>query len=193
MTQAARRLGVDRREARDDELFEEIARGDLGPLGVLFDRHHASVRHFLLRVLANPAEADDLVQETFLTAARAAESFQRGAPARPFLIGIAAQLVRRRRRGFARLRAMLDAFGRAPAEPPPSPEQGTQLREQHAELHAAMAKLSDEHRLVLAMVELGEMSGVDAARALGVPPGTVWRRLSEARSELARRMKRREA
>ncbi len=33
------------------------------------------------------------------------------------------------------------------------------------------------------------MSGVEVAAALGIPPGTVWRRLSEARAELARRLK----
>ena len=64
-----------RREAAaesDAALFEAIARGDLGPLGALFDRHHEGVRQFLLRAAPNAADVDDIVQETFLTAARAA-------------------------------------------------------------------------------------------------------------------------
>lgn len=174
----------------DDELFAQIATGDLAPLGELFDRYHATVRHFLLRATGDAAEADDLVQETFLTASRAAESFERGAPGRPFLIGVAAQLVRRRRRGFARFRAMIEALGRAPRAPSPTPEDGAEEAAREAALQAALAKLSEDRRLVLTMVELGGMSGVEVARALGIPPGTVWRRLSEARTELARRLTR---
>lgn len=172
----------------DDALFARMATGDLAPLGELFDRHHASVRHFLLRILINPAEADDLVQETFLTASRAASAFTPGAPARPFLLGIAAHLAQRKRRGFARLRRMLEAFGHRPAEATPLAPDRLEGGERYAALHTALAKLPEKHRILLVMVELGEMSGVDAARALGLPPGTVWRRLSEARTELARQL-----
>lgn len=175
----------------DSELFEGIARGDLGPLGELFDRHHRGVRAFAERVLADPADADDLVQETFLTASRAAASFEQGASARPFLLGVAAQLARRRRRSFARLRAMLEAFGRAPEVPRPSPEDDASASQQNSALLEAVSKLSDDHREVIGLVDLGGLSGVEAAQALGVPVGTVWRRLHEARAEIRDRVKRR--
>ena len=71
---------------------------------------------------ATPPTAADLVQETFLTASRAAASFERGAAAKPFLLGVAAQLARRRRRSFARLRAMLEAFAHVPVAPRATPE-----------------------------------------------------------------------
>lgn len=176
-------------EAADDALFAQMATGDLAPLGELFDRHHESVRHFLLRLLVDAGEVDDLVQETFLTASRAAGAFTPGAPGRPFLFGVAAQLVRRRRRGFARLRRMLESLGRHPSPPTTSPTDRTEADQRAAALYAAIAKLSDRHREVLIIAELGEMSGVEVAAALGIPPGTVWRRLSEARTELARRLK----
>ena len=175
--------------APDDALFARMATGDLAPLGELFDRHHASVRHFALRLLIDPTEVDDLVQETFLTASRAAGSFIPGAPGRPFLFGITAQLVRRRRRGFARLRRMLEAFGKSPTEPAKSARDDLESDDRRAAVQEAMVKLSERHREVLVMVELGEMSGVEVARTLGLPPGTVWRRLSEARAELARQLK----
>jgi len=178
-------------EATDTELFEGMAKGDLGPLGELFDRHHASVRAFAERMLANPADAADLVQETFLTASRAAASFETGAAAKPFLLGVAAQLARRRRRSFARLRGMLEAFARAPNALRATPEEDLAAREETALLDLAVAKLSHSHREVLLMVDLGGLSGVEAAKALGIPAGTVWRRLHEARSELRDRVKRR--
>ena len=177
--------------ASDGELFEGMARGDLGPLGELFDRHHASVRAFAERVLLNPADADDLVQETFLSASRAAASFEAGAAAKPFLLGVAAQLARRRRRSFARLRGLLSAFESLPKAPRATPEEELLAGREHASFHAALARLSHPHREVLLMVDLGGLSGVDAAKALGVPAGTVWRRLHEARSALRVSLQRR--
>jgi RNA polymerase sigma-70 factor (ECF subfamily) len=168
-----------------------MAKGDLGPLGELFDRHHASVWAFAERMLANPADAADLVQETFLTASRAAASFESGAAAKPFLLGVAAQLVRRRRRSFARLRATLEAFARAPLAPRATPEDDLVAGEETAIVDAAVARLTHAHREVLMMVDLGGLSGVEAAKALGIPAGTVWRRLHEARALLRHRIHRR--
>jgi RNA polymerase sigma-70 factor (ECF subfamily) len=168
----------------DAELFREIAAGELGPLGVLFDRYHEDVRQFVLRSARAGADVDDVAQETFLTAARAASSYDGRESARPFLIGVAAQLLRRRRRTFARLDTLLEAFGRAPRPRPPTPEDAVATNEEERRLHAAMAKLSDERRMVLVMVEWNGMSGVEVAEALGIPPGTVWRRLHEARATL---------
>lgn len=175
--------------ATDSELFNGIAKGDLGPLGELFDRHHANVRAFAERLLANPADADDLVQETFLTASRAAASFASGAAAKPFLFGVAAQLARRRRRSFARLRTMLSAFEHAPSSPRATPEDHLLIDEETAALHAALARLSHTQREVVLMVDLGGLSGVEAAEALGVPAGTVWRRLHDARAQLRLKLK----
>lgn len=175
----------------DTQLFERLARGELGPLGELFDRHHASVRGFAVRLLGGASDADDLVQETFLTASRAAGSFEAGATARPFLLGICAQLARRRRRTFARLRAMLEGFSRAPASPRASPEDDLEKNEQLAMMDEALARLSHDHREIVLLVDLGGLSGVEAAKALGVPAGTVWRRLHDARAELRSRIERR--
>jgi RNA polymerase sigma-70 factor (ECF subfamily) len=184
-------LGAALTGATDTELFEGMAGGDLSPLGELFDRYHEPVKAFGERALDNRADAADLVQETFLTAARAAASFAPGSGAKPFLIGIAAQLARRRRRSFARLRARLEAFGRAPAAPHKTPEDDLVLGEEAALVDAALARLSHEHREVVLMVDLGGLTGVQTAKALGVPAGTVWRRLHEARAELRARVQRR--
>ena len=48
----------------DAALFESIAKGELGALGVLFDRHHEPLRQFLLRAAPNASDVDDIVQET---------------------------------------------------------------------------------------------------------------------------------
>lgn len=170
--------------ASDAPLFRSMAGGDLGALGVLFDRHHARVRAFVVRA-APSADVDDLVQETFLAASRAADGYDGRDDGRPFLIGIAAQLVARRRRSFARLRAMLSRLGTANAEPvSETPEDLVGRQGDEAAVRAAVATLSDERRLALLLVEWEGLAGEDAARALGVPVGTLYRRVHEARAAL---------
>jgi RNA polymerase sigma factor (sigma-70 family) len=168
----------------DAALFAALAPGNLGPLGVLFDRYHEDVRQFFFRAAPRGNDIDDLVQETFLTVARAAQSYDGRENARPFLIGVAAQLLRRRRRTFARLKARLEAFSRVAPNAPRTPEESASTKEQHEALLAAVERLSDDRRIVLVMVEWNGMSGVEVARALDVPVGTIWRRLHEARNEL---------
>jgi RNA polymerase sigma-70 factor (ECF subfamily) len=182
---SARRIHADR-VATDTELFTAIARGDLGPLGVLFDRYHEDVRQFVARASSDDMDVDDIVQEAFLTAARIAEAYDGRGSARPFLIGIAAQLLRRRRRSFARVCSLFRAFGDAPVTPARTPEEAMSSAEEQEIVRAAVAHLPDDLRLVLVMVEYSGMSGVDAAKALDKPPGTVWRWLHEARTELRR-------
>lgn len=179
-------------EESDAALLRAVADGDLASLGALFDRHHDAVLQFLRRAAPNAADVDDLAQETFLTAARIASSFDGRASARPFLVGIAAQLLRRRRRSFSRLRAFCEKLGRHDAPPPqPDPEASVCLAEESALLREAIARLSDDRRMVLVMVEYSGLSGPEVARALDVPVGTIWRRLHEARTELREALSRR--
>lgn len=168
----------------DAALLAAMTDGDLGPLGALFDRHHEAVRQFLLRVSPNAADVDDLVQETFLTAARASAAFDGRASAAPFLIGIAVQLLRRKKRTFSRLRALYDAFASAPTTAARSPEDATSNAQEEDRLRRAIGRLSDERRLALVLVEYNGMTGVEVAKLLDTPVGTVWRRLHEARNEL---------
>lgn len=168
----------------DAALFESMAKGELGALGVLFDRHHEPLRQFLLRATPNAADVDDIVQETFLTANHAAGSFDGRASALPFLIGISVQLIRRRKRTFSRLRALYDAFAATPTTPKPNPEDRLHQAQEEALLQSAISRLSEEKRLVLVMVEYNGMTGVEVAGILGIPVGTIWRRLHEARAEL---------
>jgi len=100
--------------------------------------------------------------------------------------GVAVRLLRRRKRTFARLRALYDAFAFVPAQPSRTPEETTSTAQQEERLRRAIAGLSEDRRIALVMVEYNGLTGVEAAGILGVPVGTVWRRLHEARNELRR-------
>jgi RNA polymerase sigma-70 factor (ECF subfamily) len=165
----------------------QLGQGDLSPLGVLYDRHSANVRHFVTRVTGSASDADDVVHETFLTLRTIADKYDGRASARPFLMGIAAQLVRRRRRGLARIAHALQAFAGAVSERHPrSPEETASAAEEMNRFERALAALSEEKRITFLLVEREGLSGEEVARALSIPVNTVWTRLHHARAELRR-------
>ena len=75
-------------------------------------------------------------------------------------------------------------FSQKPVAEPNSPERNTAQREQIARLDAAVATLPAELRIPFLMVYVEELPGAEVAKALGIPDGTLWRRLYEARQRL---------
>ena len=67
----------------DAPVVARLARGDIGALGELYDRHQQAVRAFLARATSNAADVDDLVQNTFLGAAKIAGKYDGRASSRP--------------------------------------------------------------------------------------------------------------
>jgi RNA polymerase sigma-70 factor (ECF subfamily) len=164
----------------DHELMQRLASGQLGALGELYDRYQAPLRTFLARATRDAHDVDDLVHATFLAAAKSAERYDGRASCRPWLIGIAAQLLRRRRQTFGRLVSVLSAL--KGTQPPPSdPRARLQAR---TDLERALAQLSEPKRLTVLMAEVEGLSCGEIAEALAVPIGTIWTRLHAARREL---------
>ncbi len=178
-------------EEDDAPLVRRLAEGDLAAVGVLYDRYHEDVRQFVARALGGHADADDVTHEAFLTLASVAGRYDGRPCAKPFLIGIAAQLVRRRRSRLQRWAQALGVFGDALAPAGrSSPEDLASTRQDMDRFEAAMARLTDEKRIVFLMVEREGLSGEEVARALDIPVNTVWTRLHHARTELRRAMSR---
>jgi RNA polymerase sigma-70 factor (ECF subfamily) len=181
------KLGTDARDgqAPDSELIRRIGEGDLGPLGVLYDRYHDDVRQFIARATSGGGDTDDLTHDTFLTLSSIAARYDGRATARPFLIGIAAQLVRRRRRGVMRWARALASFSWSAGDAAPlTPEVSAAGTEEMRRFEEALARLSEDKRLVFLLVEREGMSGDEVAAALEIPVNTVWTRLHYARNEL---------
>jgi RNA polymerase sigma-70 factor (ECF subfamily) len=163
-------------------LLSRVARGETGALGELYDRHHEPIRRFVARATADAEDVDDLVQATFFTAAGSAARYDGRPSCRPWLIGIAAQLIRRRRHAFGRLLAVLSALGGVRAtsvDPRPA------LQAQ-SDVERALARISEPKRVTFLMAEVEGLSCAEIADALQIPIGTVWTRLHAARRELRR-------
>jgi RNA polymerase sigma factor (sigma-70 family) len=184
------RTAKPRPEVSDADLMRALAAGELGPLGELYDRYQDDVRQFARRACARPGDADDVVHDTFLTASRAAGTYDGRACARPFLIGIAARLLRTRRRGWARWTEVLGAFVSTQAEAVErTPEDFAASTEKAERLERALSRLTEQKRLVLLMFEHEGLPGEEIARALDIPLGTVWTRLYHARADMRRALK----
>ena len=176
-----------RREAEesDADLVRRVAEGDLSPLGVLYDRHHEGVRQLVARASRSTADADDITQEAFLILAKIASRYDGRPSARPFLLGIAAQLVRRRKRTLGRWAQALLAVANTLADRGvPTPETAASATEEIDRFDAALGQLTNEKRMVFLLVEREGLSGAEVAEAVDIPVNTVWTRLHHARNEL---------
>ncbi len=181
---SARKLA--RATVPDAQLVAAVAAGDLTGLATLFDRYSVDVRRFVSRLGIGAADLDDCVQETFLDILGAAARFDPAvASARPWIFGLAAMIVRRRRRSFARAFARLQAWMNEPNDRSVrTPAQDFELGVDVARAAAALDLLAPRKRETFVLVVLEEMSCADAAIALEVPVATVWSRLHYARAEL---------
>ena len=173
----------------DVDLVAAMVRGDGRALGTLFDRHHQSVYRFLARLSGTDSgDLDDLVQNTFVRLVDAAPRFARQASVRSWILAIASHVARDHIRAEIRRRRNVRTVDLPPPVGPARPDQGFEGREALARFRQALDGLSHELRLAYIMCELEDTAGKDAASALGIPEGTLWRRLHDARQILLRAM-----
>ncbi|GAA2298560.1 RNA polymerase sigma factor [Nonomuraea roseoviolacea subsp. roseoviolacea] len=151
----------------------------------VFDRHAPVLHRYAARRLGHDA-AEDVVSETFLAAFEHRHRYQSGqADARPWLYGIASNVIgKRRRREVARYRAYVRG-GVDPAEITGVPvEDGVGTLAVNRPLVAALAGLRTGDRDVLLLVAWAELTYEEVAEALDVPVGTVRSRLNRARKKV---------
>jgi RNA polymerase sigma-70 factor (ECF subfamily) len=177
-----------RREARVEEMSDAglvaaCAASDRTARALLFERHVDAVHRFVARMRGSDADViDDLVQVTFVRAFQSAARF-RGTSARGWLYGIAANVVREYARKEIRRKRALGAV--AEVLPRAAPPGDPHLR---ARLPEAIDELPHELRAAFVLIDLEGERGSDAALALGIPEGTLWRRVFEARTALRARI-----
>ncbi len=168
-----------------DGLLAAVAAGDRAARAVLFERHVDDVHRFVARLsCADAAAVDDLVQATFLTAFDAAGRFRGDASIKVWLCGVASNVARTWARGEIRRKAAMSAAAEALPTEGGSTTARLEQRQTYARLLAAVGALRHDLRAAFVLVDMEGARGQDAAAALGVPEGTLWRRLSEARAAL---------
>jgi RNA polymerase sigma-70 factor, ECF subfamily len=156
-----------------------------GTFGLLFDRHSRGLHRYMARRVGADL-AEDLVAETFLTAFRLRHRYDASYPsARPWLFGIAANLIRRYRRTERR---QLRAYARTGVDPLDDGLADAERRVDAAavgpRLAQALASLPHRDREVLLLFAWADLSYEEIARTLEVPVGTVRSRLARARGRV---------
>ena len=131
-------------------------------LAELYRRHGGSVLRFLKQVLPDPNDAEDVLQETFLAAARHAGRAA-GDDARPWLTAIAANRVRDLHRGRNRRKRREREASQRPAEAssPAADEPG-------ARLESALALLGERDRAVIELKHIQGLEHSEVAQVLGI-------------------------
>ena len=159
-----------------------------GAFGVIFDRHGSTLLRFLARRV-DPAEAEDLLGEVFRIAFERRSAFDRDRDsARPWLYGIAANVVAKHYRSEARRsRAMARVSARRLLDEDPAERAvaAADAGARWARVMDAIGTLPEAERQVLLLFAWEELSYEEIALALGVPVGTVRSRLSRGRTRLA--------
>jgi RNA polymerase sigma factor (sigma-70 family) len=168
----------------DEDALTALCQGKIGALGLLYDRYHATVYAFVRRACSDESDVDDIVQATFLSAAKTVASHDGKQTCRTWLVGIAGRILYRRRRGLSRWSRALRELTLRDSHRYADPHQELTARDEVQRLSWALAKLSEPKRVVLLLAEAEEQSCEQIARALQVPVGTVWTRLHHARREL---------
>ena len=174
----------------DAAALSALSRGQIDALGCLYDRYSVAVYEFVRRATNDAHDVDDLVQATFLLAAKTATNHDGKQNCRSWLVGIAARMLYRRERGLSRWARALRELTFRDAGAYADPHRALSARDEVQRLSVALAQLSEPKRVVLLLAEAEEQSSEEIARALQVPVGTVWTRLHHARRDLRRLLER---
>jgi RNA polymerase sigma factor (sigma-70 family) len=175
-------------EQSDIELWDRAVHDDHRAFGVLFERHARAVYNHCFRRTASWADAEELTSAVFLQAWRRRRDVRLiDDSARPWLLGVANNLLRNQRRSLGRYRAALGRIAPAGAQPDPADDVAGRLADegQMRRVLALVSRLPQRDQEVLALCAWSELTYQQAAAVLDVPVGTVRSRLARARARLA--------
>ena len=157
----------------------------------LVDAHYAALYRFALSLAKNPADAGDLVQQTFFIWATKGHALRDSGKAKSWLFTTLYREFLRGRRREARLTSVEDL---PPDEADLPAEQIDQVQRMDASLVIeALQEVDDVFRAPLTLFYLEDLSYLEIAAALDVPIGTVMSRLSRGKAQLRAALARRES
>jgi RNA polymerase sigma-70 factor, ECF subfamily len=178
------------RDQPDDALVEAAKRGDLDAYGELVRRVQERIYATIFGMTRNHEDADDLVQETFMSAYRSLAGFGGRSSFYTWAYRIAVNLtlnhLKRRRREKGR--ESLDENAAVPGSDGPTPEGDSLRAELRGKLDEAIAALPAIYRAAFNLVALQGLPHGQAAEILGCSENTVSWRMHKARKMLQERL-----
>lgn len=178
----------------DDRTEEQVlvmraARGEQDAFRVLVERYQHLVYTLALRMVKRPEDAQDVAQETFLSAWKALPKFRMDAQFSTWIyrltVNAATDLLRRRREEQS-----LDDEENpvVMADSAPAPQEEAERGERREILKRCIGQLTDNHRKILILREIHGLNYQEIGEVLELTPGTVRSRLARARKELREKL-----
>lgn len=174
----------------DMALVSRVQAGDVSAFGDLVERHQRSVYGIVSRMVPNRDDADDIVQDVFVSAYRAIGSFRREARFSTWLHTIAVNTTLKRLKKMKAQRVVsiddpeTGVAATIRSEDDPSPAESLQERERNEAVRRAIDTLPDKQRIVVVMHYFEHLSCEEIADILKCSVGTVWSRLHYACKKL---------
>ena len=185
--------------APDQALVERCRQGDPTAFARLVALHESMVFNLAARLIGDAEEAKDVAQDVFLQVYRTLGRFEGRSSLKTWIYRIVVNQCHNRHRWWRRRKkdcsrpldeltpadqARLVAGDRGPA----SPYEELRRRERSGRVQAALSSVSFDHRAILLLREVEELSCEAIAATLGIPEGTVKSRLARAREALRVRL-----
>lgn len=183
----------------EERLIERLRQRDEGAFNELVRLHQAAVFRQLLRVIGDPAEAEDLAQEVFVTVFKAIETFRGDSRLSTWIHRIAQNHARNRlkyhgrhkRRGDAPLDESIEEASAVPETGSrlPRPDHEVEAHQAERQIRLAITQLDPEQRTLIVLRDLENMTYEEIQEQTGLPSGTVKSRLHRARVALQERFR----
>ncbi|MEP9380188.1 sigma-70 family RNA polymerase sigma factor [Aquabacter sp. CN5-332] len=170
----------------DDTLLARIAAGEQGALSQLIARHGRGLRVFATRYLGNAADADDVVQDVFVSVWRHAGRFDpQRARASTWLYKITAhRCIDQRRRQTFRSVVGLEDIEDDLASDAPGAETTMQARQELSLARAGIARLPERQRMALLLKVVADLDVAAIGQVIGASTGSAEQLLVRARRAL---------
>lgn len=174
------------------ELEKRAKEGDQQAFAQLVEEHQKRVYNLALRMVKNPADAEEVVQEAFVNAWRGLACFKGESSFATWMHRLTTNacidfLRREKNRRQMDQRPLEDENTGGQLDVPdqsPTPQQRLERRERVQMLREALRQLSEEHRQVLELRAMDGLSYEEIGQLLDLPPGTVKSRLARGRLAL---------
>ncbi len=184
----------------DPALLRRLRQRDERAFRELVDQYRNSVFNLCYRMLGNRAEAEDLAQDVFIAVFKTIDTFREEAKFTTWLYRVAANHSKNRIKYLSRRkdrqRDELDEFAPeandAALGPPRAarPDRALEGAQLEAQLQEAIATLDEDHRLLVILRDVEELSIEEICEITGLPDGTVKSRLHRARAALRKKLER---
>jgi len=165
----------------------ECIAGNEDAIEILVREYETGVFRLALSILGDQAEAQEVTQETFLSALRGLPSYQEKKSFKAWLYTITLNHSRshlRKRKIVERLQYTLTAIFRVEAERQITPEETVIQNEKESAIWRSLNQLDERHRIVVILRYFHELSVTEISEILSVPEGTIHSRLHSAREKL---------